>query len=45
MERMRRFLEAGVSCFIDLTEPDETPGLRAVAAVETPRGSPRQIPA
>ena len=25
MDRLRRFLEAGITCFIDLTEPDESP--------------------
>jgi ADP-ribosylglycohydrolase len=38
MDRLRRFLEAGVTCFIDLTEPDETPAYEAVLPFETPGG-------
>jgi ADP-ribosylglycohydrolase len=38
MDRLRRFLEAGVTCFIDLTEPDETPSYEALLPFETPTG-------
>ena len=38
MERLRRFLEAGVTCFIDLTEAMETPGYEQLLPFETPAG-------
>lgn len=38
MERLRRFLEAGITCFIDLTEPDETPAYESLLPFETPSG-------
>ena len=38
MERLRRFLEAGVTCFIDLTEPDEFPSYEMLLPFETPSG-------
>lgn len=38
MERLRRFLEAGVTCFIDLTETMETPGYEQLLPFETPAG-------
>jgi ADP-ribosylglycohydrolase len=38
MERLRRFLEAGITCFIDLTEPDEFPAYEALLPFETPSG-------
>jgi ADP-ribosylglycohydrolase len=38
MERLRRFLEAGVTCFIDLTEPGETPAYEMLLPFETPAG-------
>ncbi|MCE3284957.1 MAG: hypothetical protein K0R70_1213 [Steroidobacteraceae bacterium] len=38
MDRLRRFLEAGVTCFIDLTEPEETPSYEALLPFETPSG-------
>lgn len=38
MERLRRFLEAGITCFIDLTEPDELPGYEMLLPFETPSG-------
>jgi ADP-ribosylglycohydrolase len=38
MDRLRRFLEAGITCFIDLTEPDESPAYDKHLPVETPSG-------
>ncbi len=38
MERLRRFLEAGITCFIDLTEPDELPAYEILLPFETPSG-------
>jgi ADP-ribosylglycohydrolase len=38
MERLKRFLEAGVSCFIDLTNPDEAPAYEAYLPFATPDG-------
>ena len=38
MERLRRFLEAGVTCFIDLTEPREMSGYEMLLPFETPAG-------
>jgi ADP-ribosylglycohydrolase len=38
MERLRRFLEAGVTCFIDLTEPREMSGYEMLLPFETPTG-------
>jgi len=38
MERLRGFLEAGVTCFIDLTEPGETPAYEMLLPFETPAG-------
>ena len=45
MERLRRFLEAGITCFIDLTEPDEVAGLRDAAAVRNTVGTAHRLPA
>lgn len=38
MERVRRFLEAGVTCFVDLTEPGEMAGYEMLLPFETPDG-------
>lgn len=38
MERLRRFLVAGVTCFVDLTEPDELPSYESLLPFETPDG-------
>jgi ADP-ribosylglycohydrolase len=38
MERLRRFLQAGVTCFVDLTEPRELPSYEALLPFETPDG-------
>jgi ADP-ribosylglycohydrolase len=38
MERLRRFLESGVTCFVDLTEPDEMAGYEMLLPFETPSG-------
>jgi ADP-ribosylglycohydrolase len=38
MDRLRRLLEAGVTCFIDLTEPDEVASYEALLPFETPHG-------
>ena len=38
MERLKRFLEAGVSCFIDLTRPEEAPAYEAYLPFATPSG-------
>jgi ADP-ribosylglycohydrolase len=37
-ERLRRFLEAGVTCFIDLTEPDESASYEGLLPFESPTG-------
>ena len=38
MERLRRFVDAGVTCFIDLTEPSETGPYEALLPFEAPNG-------
>ena len=38
MDRLRRFLECGVTCFVDLTEPDETAPYEQLLPFETPTG-------
>jgi ADP-ribosylglycohydrolase len=38
MERLRRFLDGGVTCFIDLTEPGELPAYDQLLPFETPAG-------
>lgn len=38
MERLRRFLEAGVTCFVDLTEPNEMASYEMLLPFETPTG-------
>jgi len=38
MERLRRFLEAGITCFIDLTAAEETPAYEMLLPFETPTG-------
>ncbi len=38
MDRLRRFLEAGITCFIDLTELDESPAYDMHLPFETPAG-------
>ena len=38
MDRLKRFLASGVSCFIDLTEPDEAPAYEAFLPFATPNG-------
>ena len=38
MDRLKRFLEAGVSCFIDVTEPSESPPYEAFLPFATPDG-------
>jgi len=38
MERLRAFLGAGFTCFIDLTEPSELPSYEALLPFETPDG-------
>jgi ADP-ribosyl-[dinitrogen reductase] hydrolase len=38
MERLRRFLRAGVTCFIDLTEPTELRPYESLLPMETPDG-------
>jgi ADP-ribosylglycohydrolase/protein-tyrosine phosphatase len=38
MERLRRFLVAGITCFVDLTEPDELPSYEALLPFATPEG-------
>jgi ADP-ribosylglycohydrolase len=38
MERLRSFLEAGVTCFVDLTEPDEMASYEMLLPFETPAG-------
>jgi hypothetical protein len=38
MDRLRRFLSAGVTCFIDLTEPREVPSYEELLPFATPTG-------
>ncbi len=38
MDRLRRFLVAGVTCFVDLTEPGELPSYEALLPFATPDG-------
>jgi ADP-ribosylglycohydrolase len=38
MERLRRFLMSGVTCFVDLTEPTELPSYEALLPFATPAG-------
>ncbi len=38
MDRLRRFLVAGVTCFVDLTEPHELPSYEALLPFATPEG-------
>jgi hypothetical protein len=38
MDRLRRFLAAGVTCFVDLTEPGELPSYEALLPAATPQG-------
>jgi ADP-ribosylglycohydrolase/protein-tyrosine phosphatase len=38
MERLRRFLAAGVTCFVDLTQPEEMPAYEALLPFSTPDG-------
>ena len=38
MDRLRRFLEAGITCFIDLTEPEEGPAYEMRLPFATPSG-------
>jgi len=38
MDRLRRFLEAGITCFIDLTELDESPAYETRLPFATPLG-------
>jgi ADP-ribosyl-[dinitrogen reductase] hydrolase len=38
MDRLKRFLEAGVTCFIDLTEPHEAAAYESLLPFETPAG-------
>lgn len=38
MDRLRRFLSAGVTCFIDLTEPRELPSYEGLLPFATPEG-------
>jgi len=38
MDRLRRFLAAGVTCFIDLTEPDELPSYEPLLPFAAPDG-------
>ncbi|HXW09502.1 MAG TPA: ADP-ribosylglycohydrolase family protein [Steroidobacteraceae bacterium] len=38
MDRLRRLLEAGVTCFVDLTEPDEIASYETLLPFETPGG-------
>ena len=40
MDRLRRFLEAGITCFIDLTEPDESLAYDRLLPPETAAGRP-----
>ena len=45
MDRLRRFLRAGVTCFVDLTEPGEVAILRAPAADRDAGRSRDRVPA
>lgn len=38
LDRLRRFLESGITCFIDLTAADETPAYEMLLPFETPTG-------
>jgi ADP-ribosyl-[dinitrogen reductase] hydrolase len=38
MDRVRRFLAAGVTCFVDLTDPQEVPSYEEVLPFATPDG-------
>ena len=38
MERLRRLLEAGITCFVDLTEPKEMASYEMLLPFETPTG-------
>jgi ADP-ribosylglycohydrolase len=38
LERLRSLLRAGVSCFVDLTEPSEMPGYESFLPFSTPSG-------
>lgn len=38
MDRLRRFLRAGVTCFVDLTEPRELPSYESLLPLTTPTG-------
>ncbi len=38
MERLRQFLQAGVTCFVDLTEPSELPSYESLLPFSTPDG-------
>jgi len=38
MDRLRRFLLAGVTCFVDLTEPTELPAYEPLLPLTTPEG-------
>jgi len=38
MDRLRRFLRAGVTCFVDLTEPRELPSYEGLLPLTTPTG-------
>jgi ADP-ribosylglycohydrolase len=38
MDRLRRFLRAGVTCFVDLTEPRELPSYESLLPFTTPTG-------
>jgi ADP-ribosylglycohydrolase len=38
MDRLRRFLLAGVTCFVDLTEPAELPAYEPLLPLTTPEG-------
>jgi ADP-ribosylglycohydrolase len=38
MDRLRRFLASGVTCFIDLTEPGELPSYESLLPAATPQG-------
>jgi len=40
MDRLRRFLKAGITCFIDLTEADESPAYELLLPFEAPSGRP-----
>lgn len=40
MDRLRRFLSAGVSCFVDLTDPGEVPSYATLLPSAAPDGRP-----